>query len=488
MIDALYSGISGISSNQVALNTQSNNISNVNTVAYKSDNISFADLMYQQGIGKGVLVNNINKNFSQGNLKITSNDYDLAIEGPGYFIVKGDSAENLYTRSGNFLMGNDGTLQMQNGYKVQGIATTASVVNTSDTKTTKFNDDFTGFIASTVILSPTNTSTQSINVKTTNYEQSASDDAIANTGQNYKTKKSKINDINAVKLAYTNELNTYASSQITGVVPTKQVTTLQFNIANLVAATSIEVNIDNSQYKVPFQTDKQTTLNNLANKISEGKALSAKVNTSGLFTITSLIPGNNSTISTANISNSGGILNNAIVTTTDAVIGSGKAKLDAIENELKTLITGANAKFLKIENTVDTSDIANKTLANMQLKLDTLNISDNPFGDIEISNGTIFMNQGDSKFVVGKVLTSMFTNVHGLTPKGSNIYSKSKDSGEPIDASSLNKILDKTLELSNTSVAEGLVDLMIYQRAFEANSKSITTSDEFLKTALQLKT
>jgi len=50
-----------------------------------------------------------------------------------------------------------------------------------------------------------------------------------------------------------------------------------------------------------------------------------------------------------------------------------------------------------------------------------------------------------------------------------------------------NKILGKTLELSNSDLSQGLVDLMVFQRAFEANSKSVTTSDEFLKTALALK-
>jgi len=44
-----------------------------------------------------------------------------------------------------------------------------------------------------------------------------------------------------------------------------------------------------------------------------------------------------------------------------------------------------------------------------------------------------------------------------------------------------------TLELSNADLATGLTELMIYQRAYEANAKSITTSDEFLNIAIQLK-
>ena len=54
MIGALYSGISGLNSFQNGLDTESHNISNVNTVGYKSDKISFSDMMYEKSIGMGV--------------------------------------------------------------------------------------------------------------------------------------------------------------------------------------------------------------------------------------------------------------------------------------------------------------------------------------------------------------------------------------------------------------------------------------------------
>jgi flagellar hook protein FlgE len=53
MISALYNGISGLDSFQKALNVESHNIANVNTVGYKSDRINFADMMYQDRMGKG---------------------------------------------------------------------------------------------------------------------------------------------------------------------------------------------------------------------------------------------------------------------------------------------------------------------------------------------------------------------------------------------------------------------------------------------------
>jgi flagellar hook protein FlgE len=88
MIDAMYNGISGLNSSQTALNSESNNLANINTVAYKSDQISFADQMYQAQMGKGVKVDTIDKSFAQGNMKITNGTYDMAIKGQGFFYSK----------------------------------------------------------------------------------------------------------------------------------------------------------------------------------------------------------------------------------------------------------------------------------------------------------------------------------------------------------------------------------------------------------------
>jgi len=54
-------------------------------------------------------------------------------------------------------------------------------------------------------------------------------------------------------------------------------------------------------------------------------------------------------------------------------------------------------------------------------------------------------------------------------------------------AGDLNKIVSNSLELSTANVGTSLTNLLIYQKAFEANSKSITTSDEMLKTAIELR-
>ena len=113
MIGALWTGISGLSAHQKALDNESNNIANVNTVGYKAGRISFADQIYQGQIGKGSYVQDAEKIFVTGGSKITGVEYDVALQGDGFFTVVNKNtlgtAEAFNTRAGNFRMGQSGT-------------------------------------------------------------------------------------------------------------------------------------------------------------------------------------------------------------------------------------------------------------------------------------------------------------------------------------------------------------------------------------------
>ena len=488
MIDALYNGISGLNINQSALNTQSNNISNVNTVGYKADKISFADLMYQNSIGKGASIATVSKDFTQGNLKTTNNPLDVAIEGKGYFIVKGSNSELNYTRSGNFRIATNGTLQMPNGYSVQGITSSPNEIKASDTADTKFTNQYDTFISSKVVKTANNELVKTINSKSTNYVATAANDDINNTGNNFKTKESKIADIEKILAEYKSELSIYTLDNTTGVAATMQESSILFdkNLINNVQ-NSVSINIGNSLIQQEFIKDAQTTLKNLSDKISSIEGLSSSVDINGNLKINSLIPGEKTIISNASINENGNPIQNININTTEAIRGEGKERLTSLENQLDLLIQNAGGKYLRITNTVDSTLPQNKVLSDIQMDLKTLNVSDNSFGETEIDNGIVYVNQNSIKFAVGKIMISSFISEEGLIPNGGNMYSKSAQSGNPIYVNDISKVNNKMLELSNSDLSVGLVDLMIYQRAFEANSKSITTSDDFLKTALQLK-
>ena len=94
MIGGLWNGITGLNTFERALNVESNNVANVNTIGYKEDVITFEDAMYQSRYGKGAMVEDVNKAMSQqGSIKLTNGEYDVAIEGKGYFIVS-DTTQN----------------------------------------------------------------------------------------------------------------------------------------------------------------------------------------------------------------------------------------------------------------------------------------------------------------------------------------------------------------------------------------------------------
>lgn len=138
MMRSLFAGVSGLRNHQTKMDVIGNNIANVNTVAYKSSRVTFAEAFAQllQGasrppgdlgginpiqIGLGSKIGSIDQNFSQGNLESTGVNTDLAIQGDGLFVVS-DGTRSFYTRAGNFQLDANGKLvSPSNGFKVQGI-------------------------------------------------------------------------------------------------------------------------------------------------------------------------------------------------------------------------------------------------------------------------------------------------------------------------------------------------------------------------------
>ena len=119
MIRSLWTAATGMKAQQVNVDTIANNLANVNTAGYKTEQNQFKSLLYQTlqtkttsangevkpgnaQVGLGVRNAAITSIFKQGNLLDTGLNTDLAIEGDGFFAVQGDSGETIYTRSGNF--------------------------------------------------------------------------------------------------------------------------------------------------------------------------------------------------------------------------------------------------------------------------------------------------------------------------------------------------------------------------------------------------
>lgn len=218
MVSALWTGISGLASSQTALDNESNNIANVNTIGYKASRVSFADQIYQDSIGKGSKVQSAEKQYTQGNMQVTGVEYDMALNGDGFFVVSNKSSsgtsENYYTRAGNFRMGENGTLQDANGYEVQGWAISPLDVDNDVVSTngnvTSFTNDYTILAGNQIVQYPTSIDTYA--AKMTDYTQtSKADSKDVFTGAGYKTQASKVADIEALIQNYNSALDQFAT-------------------------------------------------------------------------------------------------------------------------------------------------------------------------------------------------------------------------------------------------------------------------------------
>jgi len=119
MFGSIYIGLSGLSAYSDGLKTVSNNVSNLNTVGFKASDVTFSDvyggrsaggLQYASAgsrNGHGVQVSDISVNFGQGELRQTDRDLDLAVDGNGFLVLL-DGNQTFYTRTGSFVVDEDG--------------------------------------------------------------------------------------------------------------------------------------------------------------------------------------------------------------------------------------------------------------------------------------------------------------------------------------------------------------------------------------------
>jgi flagellar basal-body rod protein FlgG len=139
---ALSIAATGMLAQQTNVEVIANNLANMNTTAYKAQRAAFQDLLYQNiqqagaqssdtgtllpsgiQLGAGVRTAAVYRITKPGDMKPTSNPYDVAVNGAGYFRIQLPDGTDGYTRDGNFQLSPEGQLVTQQGYVVQpGIA------------------------------------------------------------------------------------------------------------------------------------------------------------------------------------------------------------------------------------------------------------------------------------------------------------------------------------------------------------------------------
>jgi len=125
MIKSMFTAITGLKANNLAMDVIGNNVANINTWGFKAQRYSFADIMGASvgnlRIGGGTKLSNVIPNFTQGSILNTGNPLDMAIDGNGFFIVRDPlSNSDYYTRVGQFIIDNKGNVCTPEGYILQG--------------------------------------------------------------------------------------------------------------------------------------------------------------------------------------------------------------------------------------------------------------------------------------------------------------------------------------------------------------------------------
>lgn len=134
---ALNSAATGMSAQQLKIDTISNNLANVNTTSFKRGRVMFQDLYYSQvrpsgltgqggdaqpiglEVGNGVRAVGVEKLFTPGAVEPTGQPLNLAIQGDGFFQVMNPDGDTLYTRDGSFLANAQGEVVTADGYLLQ---------------------------------------------------------------------------------------------------------------------------------------------------------------------------------------------------------------------------------------------------------------------------------------------------------------------------------------------------------------------------------
>ena len=224
-------------------------------------------------------------------------------------------------------------------------------------------------------------------------------------------------------------------------------------------------------------------MKDLSDKISAKEGMSSSVK-DGTLVIDTLIAGGSFNISDIKLNDT----NFSSTKLKEAVKGSGLAMVDSARDALKNAVENADGKFLQITNVLEYGNLGVIGENDINVRLDELGISDKSTADISISDdGFVFVKSQGHSFLVGRLSTAGFRNEQGLEPMGGNLFQASQYSGNPFNSDTMNIIRGGALERANIDYGSTLTQIMVYQKAFEASSKSITTSDEFLQTAIQMK-
>ncbi len=456
MMRSLFSGVSGLKNHQTRMDVVGNNISNVNTYGFKASRVTFQDMLSQtvagaakpeenkggvnpKQVGLGMTIASIDKLFTQGSLQTTGNMTDLAISGDGFFVVA-DGAKNYYTRAGTFGLDKDGTMvNPANGLKVQGWMATRNDAGQMVVNPSGSTEDIIVPVYSKIEARETNNVRYKCNL------DSRKNIVPPNATGRMRASAGVTTNIDV----YDKKGDTHRMTMILWKTGDNQ-----WTASAAISGTSTPITMD-----VPGGGG-QTNQSNPSGRINlrfspDGRLISA------------------SDEGTPDEQNQGTLMVNANY----RVAGDPTVRTINLNLGKAGLINGIT-QF----SSVSTTKAVEQDGYSMGY-MESFNIDNSGTITGIYSNGT--------KQTVGQVAMAVFTNPQGLTANGENLFEVSNNSGlanvGPASQAGRGKMVAGSLEMSNVDLSEQFTDMIVTQRGFQANSRTITTSDQMLQELLNLK-
>jgi len=527
MITSLCAGVSGIKNLQKKLDILGNNIANVNTNGYKRSRLTFSDSFNQVSkngtLGTGAT--NTQTLFNQGMLEATGNITDLAIQGNSFFILN-DGGNQAYTRDGSFNFDANRNLINNSGMQVKGwIADSLGQVTVSETLENiqidtemKSSPIATQNIRLAGNLSSSNSATASV------WQVTSPMNLISNSTENSINQSTPLNEIEEFSNLINPDtgeitLELTGSKLFDGTEP--QVPTILLNSNATIEDLKNELESIFTGTTISLTGSNQIEIRDTQTGLSQ-----TNISIANLNSVQSSTGSNASSVSASAVIYDGlGEAHNLVFKFTPAENSTWTWTAESTEDE--QIISGgsgtiefdSNGNLIEDSFSFNEEGISELTINNGQsdlsIKLDvnghngisglsangsmstlaaidqdgrTTGNFENMF--IESSGQVIaqFTN-GDTR-TIAQLAMATFKNPTGLEKAGSNSYLETASSGNVIIDSAVNSnssIISGALEMSNVDLANEFTDMIISQRGFQASTKVVSTTDQILEEAINLK-
>ncbi|MCP4138156.1 MAG: flagellar hook protein FlgE [bacterium] len=456
MMRSLFAGVSGLKNHQTRMDVVGNNISNVNTYGFKSSRVTFQDMLSQtiagaakpeenkgginpKQVGLGMTIASVDRIFTQGSIQTTGNMTDLAISGDGFFVM-GEGDKKYYTRAGTFGLDKEGTMvNPANGFKVQGWAATRNETGEMEVNPSGAVED---------IIVPIFSKVEAKETSAINYKCNL--DARAVPVPPTATGKTRVSAGHVTNIDVFDKKGDKHRLTLTFWKTDANQWTASGAMTNTVGNITLDVPAGGGQ---PNQSNPGSRVNMRFSP--DSKLIS--VGDAG----------------TPDETNQG----NLLVNVNYAVAGDPTMRTIELNLGKAGILSGVTQ--FSSESTTKAVSQNGYSMGYME----SFNVDNSGVITGVYSNGT--------KQVVGQVAMSVFTNPQGLTAVGENLFEVSNNSGManigPAAQAGRGKIVSGSLEMSNVDLSEQFTDMIVTQRGFQANSRTITTSDQMLQELLSLK-